>query len=93
MTFQNMHHDQRPMGSPPPVDPECFASRVPARRPVWKLHPSLGRARAAVAYTEGRKVRGGEVWRLADGQWQLMHTVESGTSALDLSWRSGDYAS
>ncbi|MCX2949969.1 hypothetical protein [Lentzea sp. NEAU-D7] len=93
MTFQNMHYDERPMGSPPPVDPECYASRVPLRRPTWKLHSSVGRARAAVSWGGYGETRGGEVWKLVDGEWKLLHSVPNGTSALALPWRTGSSAS
>lgn len=45
------------MTGEPPFDATKVASRVPGRRPEWKVHASVGKARQAVSYHGV-----GEVW-------------------------------
>ncbi|WP_367135726.1 hypothetical protein [Saccharothrix sp. HUAS TT1] len=75
MTWHNTSIDRRPPGSTPPIDPTAYASRVPDRSPNWKVHTTLGRARAAVGWSGYGGPRGGEVWKLVDGEWKLLDTV------------------
>ncbi|CAM5406155.1 hypothetical protein ACTFBT_01060 [Streptomyces microflavus] len=66
---------------------EPFASIVPDRRPVVKVHAGIGLAKLAVGYEEFKGARGGEIYgRTADG-WELLYRVESGTQFEDLPWR------
>ncbi|ONI83529.1 hypothetical protein ALI22I_34120 [Saccharothrix sp. ALI-22-I] len=92
MTAQNTSIDRRPPGSTPPIAPTVYASRVPSRSPNWKVHTTLGRAHAAVAWSPYSGARGGEVWKLVEGEWKLLDTVESGTSADALPWHAGTSA-
>jgi hypothetical protein len=79
------------------LKPEPYATIVPSRRPEVKYHAGLGRAKSAVAYSNGywdeeqrRTVyaaRGGEIYeRTADG-WELLYRVERGTPDDELPWR------
>lgn len=76
---------------------EPFASIVPARTPELKYHGSIGRAKSAVAYSEGfqdpdtgryvGRPRGGEIYRRAADGWELVYRVEKGTPTSALPWK------
>lgn len=66
----------------PPFNTVKVASRVPGRRPEWKTHPTVGRARSSLAqYREGDyssthrgRYGAGEVWEATPtGSWIRVH--------------------
>jgi hypothetical protein len=74
------------------VKPETppFATIIPTRHPgPVKVHRTLGQARSAVGYGNGRFARGGEIYRLEGDEWTLIERVERGTPVRDLPWRKG----
>ncbi|MGI5404168.1 hypothetical protein ACQEVG_32900 [Streptomyces sp. CA-135486] len=79
------------------LNPAPFATIVPSRTPEVKYHAGLGRAKAAVGYSNGywdeearRTVyaaRGGEIYERTSDGWELLYRVERGTPDDELPWR------
>lgn len=74
-----VNYDDRPAGSPPPVESPTYATRVPGRRPEWKFHTAIGPARGALAVRRFGNWQGipRELWHFADGAWALVETRET----------------
>lgn len=76
----------------PPTTTNVYASRVHGWRdgPDWKMHRSVGHAKAAVACSAwGSGVRGGEIWQLTPTGWVLLYSVPQGTRTAELPWKNG----
>lgn len=79
-----------------PTEPPVMTI-IPWRSQTVKVHPTMGKARAAVA-VQHRYLRGADgtyrygvvrariyVWR--DGAWQLEHDIAHGTPLEELPWK------
>jgi hypothetical protein len=74
-----------------------YVSIVPSRRPVVKVHRTLGLAKIAVAYgvtyfdpstrSVREKVRGGEIHQQVGERWELLYRVEADTPAAEMPWK------
>lgn len=67
--------DNRPAGSPPPVDPAVFMTRISSRSPQWKSHSRMSSARGALTYHRKRgygrpETRIAEIWEIVNGEWR-----------------------
>lgn len=64
-----------------------YKTVVERRWPREKLHSALGHAKAAIAYSAWSGVRGGQLYELRHGAWDLLYDVPAGASYNDLPWR------
>ncbi|QNJ42041.1 hypothetical protein [Streptomyces buecherae] len=73
-----------------------YATIIPERTPVVRVHTSLRLARLALGWEvpprhgRYRGLRGGELYEHCGGGWELVHRVERGAMPDDLPWRAVD---
>lgn len=69
------------MPPPKPVLPP-YATEIPARRPKFKMHTDIGKAKAAFSHTDydgyGGSLRVGKLYKLVDGEWELVADIKAG---------------
>lgn len=63
-----------------------YKTVVPARWPESKLHEKLGAAKGALTYSNWG-TRGGQLYELRAGQWNLLFDVPRGTPLEDMPWK------
>lgn len=64
-----------------------YKTVIPGRYPEEKIHAKIGPAKSAISYTcWGPGVRGGKLYELKHGNWNLLYDVAPRTAHGDLPW-------
>jgi hypothetical protein len=81
------------MPNPPKPDYRPFLTFIPGRSKEWKQHSNIGHVKTAImgsfpnfGYPSSGHVRIAQVFRLVDGEWELMWEIPTNTPRSELPW-------